>query len=133
LELPAETSELFSSVSAIGRAISGIRLPVPRWWRAPNLTIADAAMKTQSPISGSKIQTIDHPKSTGNRANCVAASVHIPYDLGMDIFGIDFTSAPKRRKSITCLQCKFDGAVLRADRLEEWPGFQEFGGRAGKR
>ncbi len=46
--------------------------------------------------------------------------------MGMDVFGIDFTSAPKRRKPITCLRCFFDGTVLRASRLEEWPDFQQF-------
>lgn len=44
----------------------------------------------------------------------------------MRIIGIDFTSAPSRRKPITCLDCTFDGRVLRAGALEGWPSFAGF-------
>lgn len=44
----------------------------------------------------------------------------------MDVFGIDFTSTPKRRKPLTCLHCTFDGSLLRAGELEEWPDFSRF-------
>jgi len=50
------------------------------------------------------------------------------------VIGIDFTSAPRRRKPITGLTCEFDGQVLRAISLEEWPnfsGFEEFLRRQG--
>jgi integrase len=36
------------------------------------------------------------------------------------IYGIDFTSRPRRRKPITCLSCTLEGDVLRADQLELW-------------
>lgn len=44
----------------------------------------------------------------------------------MRVFGIDFTSKPKRRKPLTCLNCIFDGRVLRAGALEEWPDYFAF-------
>ncbi|WP_041042735.1 DUF429 domain-containing protein [Paramagnetospirillum magnetotacticum] len=44
----------------------------------------------------------------------------------MDIFGIDFTSKPSRRKPITCLHCTLDSGVLRYRSLEEWTTFGEF-------
>lgn len=44
----------------------------------------------------------------------------------MDVFGIDFTSRPSRRKPLTCLHCTFDGNVLGAGALQEWSGFSEF-------
>jgi hypothetical protein len=42
----------------------------------------------------------------------------------MKIYGIDFTSRPKRRKPITCLECVLEGDVLRAGDLIEWPSFR---------
>jgi hypothetical protein len=44
----------------------------------------------------------------------------------MRVYGIDFTSRPRRRKPITCLECNFDGGVLRASKLHELHNFQEF-------
>ena len=44
----------------------------------------------------------------------------------MRVFGIDFTSTPRRLKPLTCLNCTFDGRVLRAGALEEWPDFSGF-------
>ena len=44
---------------------------------------------------------------------------------GMKVYGIDFTSRPKRKKPITCLECVLDGNRLRAGELIEW---QSFGG-----
>ena len=44
----------------------------------------------------------------------------------MKVFGIDFTSRPGSSKSITCLQCEFDGGVLRAGSLEEIYNFTKF-------
>jgi NADPH2:quinone reductase len=44
----------------------------------------------------------------------------------MRVLGIDFTSTPRRSKPITCLNCTFDGRVLRAGALEEWPDFSGF-------
>jgi hypothetical protein len=44
----------------------------------------------------------------------------------MNILGIDFTSAPTRRKLITCLRCSLGGQLLRAGELEEWSTFSAF-------
>lgn len=44
----------------------------------------------------------------------------------MRVYGIDFTSAPSRRKPLTCLACTFDGGLLRTEALEEWQDFSEF-------
>jgi hypothetical protein len=44
----------------------------------------------------------------------------------MDVFGIDFTSRPTRRKPITCLHCTLEGDVLCAGDLEEWTDFAAF-------
>ena len=46
----------------------------------------------------------------------------------MKIFGIDFTSRPRRRKPITCIECLLDGSHLRVNNLQEWEGFHEFEG-----
>jgi hypothetical protein len=46
----------------------------------------------------------------------------------MRVLGIDFTSAPRRSKPITCLQCTFTDGVLRADELDGWSGFENFEG-----
>ena len=40
--------------------------------------------------------------------------------------GIDFTSAPSRRKPITCLSCTFDDCALSACAQDEWHDFSEF-------
>ena len=44
----------------------------------------------------------------------------------MDVFGIDFTSRPRRQKPITCISCRLEGAVLTAGTLEEWDSFEQF-------
>lgn len=44
----------------------------------------------------------------------------------MQIIGIDFTSAPKRRKPITALHCTFEDQTLIAQNLEEWSDFEAF-------
>jgi hypothetical protein len=44
----------------------------------------------------------------------------------MRVFGIDFTSTPRRAKPLTCLNCTFDGHVLQAGALERWPNFSGF-------
>jgi hypothetical protein len=44
----------------------------------------------------------------------------------MDVFGIDFTSRPRRLKPITCLHCTLEGDVLCAGDLEEWTDFAAF-------
>jgi hypothetical protein len=38
----------------------------------------------------------------------------------MRVYGIDFTSRPRRGKPIMCLACKLDGHLLRAERLSTW-------------
>jgi hypothetical protein len=47
-------------------------------------------------------------------------------DKRMKIFGIDFTSRPRRSKPITCLEATLDGSTLRAEDLKEWSSFEEF-------
>lgn len=42
------------------------------------------------------------------------------------ILGIDFTSSPRRRKPLTCLQCTLKEGVLVANALEELPSFDLF-------
>ncbi len=44
----------------------------------------------------------------------------------MKIYGIDFTSRPKRSKPITCLECRLDGNILEARELIEWRGYDAF-------
>lgn len=44
----------------------------------------------------------------------------------MKVYGIDFTSTPKRRKPITCLECWLDGNRLHAGELSEWQSFEVF-------
>lgn len=44
----------------------------------------------------------------------------------MKIFGIDFTSRPRRNKPITCVEAILDGNTLRAVGLSEWTSFEEF-------
>ena len=42
------------------------------------------------------------------------------------VLGIDFTSAPCRRKPMTCARASFDGDMLRLDDLVRWRNFDEF-------
>jgi len=42
------------------------------------------------------------------------------------IYGIDFTSRPRRSKPITCLACVLEGNTLRAGELAQWSRFDEF-------
>ena len=44
----------------------------------------------------------------------------------MRVYGIDFTSKPCKSKPLTCLECEFDGSILRAGSLVEWNAFKEF-------
>ena len=44
----------------------------------------------------------------------------------MIIYGIDFTSRPKRRKPITFLNCIFEDKHLQAGDLQEWHNFEAF-------
>lgn len=37
------------------------------------------------------------------------------HSRAMKIYGIDFTSAPSRKKPITCLECELDGSQLSAE------------------
>jgi hypothetical protein len=42
------------------------------------------------------------------------------------VFGIDFTSTPNLKKSITCLSCVLEDGTLRAGQLREWQNFGDF-------
>ena len=42
------------------------------------------------------------------------------------VYGLDFTSAPRKRKPITCVQCTFDGSMLHLDKYYEFEDFEEF-------
>lgn len=44
----------------------------------------------------------------------------------MQVYGIDFTSRPRRSKPITCLYCKLEDSILKAETLEEFPDFTAF-------
>lgn len=44
----------------------------------------------------------------------------------MRIFGLDFTSAPGRRKPLVAVGCSFDGSVLRVEDAEEMANFAGF-------
>jgi hypothetical protein len=44
----------------------------------------------------------------------------------MRVYGIDFTSRPRRGKPITCLGCVLDGDRLEAEKLIEWQDFEAF-------
>ncbi len=46
----------------------------------------------------------------------------------MNIFGIDFTSAPSDKKPITCISARFDAGILHVDGLLELPSFEAFEG-----
>jgi hypothetical protein len=45
---------------------------------------------------------------------------------GMQLIGLDFTSAPSRRKPITLAVGRSQGAVVLLDRLEALPTFEAF-------
>lgn len=44
----------------------------------------------------------------------------------MQIFGIDFTSAPSAKKPITCAEALFDGVSLQFQRMTHWDSFAGF-------
>ena len=44
----------------------------------------------------------------------------------MRVYGIDFTSRPRRGKPITCLRCTLDGKHLKAEELTCWKDFGGF-------
>lgn len=44
----------------------------------------------------------------------------------IDVYGIEFTSAPSRRKPITCVHTIFDGKTLRFQALKHWHDFAGF-------
>lgn len=44
----------------------------------------------------------------------------------LNVYGIDFTSRPSRRKPLTCLRCIFENGVLTAQELQEWSSYQQF-------
>lgn len=44
----------------------------------------------------------------------------------MRVIGIDFTSAPSRRKTIACADCRLSGDVLYVEQLYRWSGFDKF-------
>jgi hypothetical protein len=44
----------------------------------------------------------------------------------MRIYGIDFTSRPRRGKPVTCLECLLKGDILKAGDLAMWPAFEPF-------
>lgn len=50
----------------------------------------------------------------------------------MKIYGIDFTSSPKRTKPITCLECILDNDRLQAGKLAEWQDFRGFEAALGR-
>ena len=44
----------------------------------------------------------------------------------MRVIGIDFTSAPSRRKTIACADCRLSDDLLYVEQLYRWSGFDEF-------
>lgn len=44
----------------------------------------------------------------------------------MDIFGVDFTSSPSRRKPLTCARCRFRDGVLYVEEESSWSSFTHF-------
>jgi len=44
----------------------------------------------------------------------------------MRVYGLDFTSAPRKAKPITCAACDFDGDRLRLDSLDAFADFEQF-------
>lgn len=45
---------------------------------------------------------------------------------GVRIYGLDFTSRPRKAKPITCAACELRGAVLHLDSFRDIPSFAEF-------
>ena len=44
----------------------------------------------------------------------------------MQIYGLDFTSAPRKRKPITCVSCELAGTLLQVQSCHAFPTFAEF-------
>lgn len=44
----------------------------------------------------------------------------------MKIYGIDFTSAPSKKKGITSAECEFDKGLIRVNNIANWPNFELF-------
>ena len=44
------------------------------------------------------------------------------------MFGVDFTSAPSRRKPIVCVECRLHGEALRFEAMHRWTDFDGFNG-----
>jgi hypothetical protein len=44
----------------------------------------------------------------------------------MKVYGLDFTSAPSQRKSITCAECKLQGEILVLQNFHLYPNFNAF-------
>ena len=44
----------------------------------------------------------------------------------MKVFGVDFTSSPRRAKPITCAECRFDGQTLKLQAIHTFTSFPEF-------
>ena len=44
----------------------------------------------------------------------------------MRIYGLDFTSAPNKRKPLVAVGCELEGDILRVERAEEMTSFEEF-------
>ncbi len=44
----------------------------------------------------------------------------------MEVYGIDFTSRPRRSKPITCLRCRLEGGTLEAGEIEAFTSFAAF-------
>lgn len=44
----------------------------------------------------------------------------------MDVYGVDFTSSPSRRKPIIAVQCRLEGGALTFQSLHRWTGFADF-------
>lgn len=47
-------------------------------------------------------------------------------DMGMKVFGVDFTSAPSRQKPITCVECQLEEGTLRFKEMHRWTTFDGF-------
>ena len=44
----------------------------------------------------------------------------------MKVFGVDFTSRPRKTKPITCAECRFDGQVLTLTSIDSFANFTAF-------
>ena len=51
---------------------------------------------------------------------------HVIIEPLMNIYGLDFTSAPSHRKPITCATCTLVSGILRVEDFAEFPGFEGF-------